>query len=79
MRIVVVAERGPFFHRLRITDFSPPSIAINSSSYVAIGDGFLLDAAGLAMGLHVSKLARHSRVAWQSEAWCTLPPCEPVR
>ena len=32
VRIVVVAERGPFFHRLRVTDFSPPSIGINSST-----------------------------------------------
>ena len=31
VRIVVVAERRPFFHRLRVTDFSPPSSAINSS------------------------------------------------
>jgi hypothetical protein len=31
VRIVVVAERGPFFRRLRITDFSPPSIGIITS------------------------------------------------
>jgi hypothetical protein len=36
VRIVVVAERRPFFHRLRVTDFSPPSIAIITSGYTRL-------------------------------------------